>query len=74
MFAPAGVTKSHAVPFAYSKLLVRKLPTFAVLVTYKLLETFTMFAVARLPKLTAPIAGNDVFPSLLKFQVHLSNS
>ena len=43
--------KSQAEPFAYSKLLVRTLPTFAVLVTDKLLDTSIKLAIARLPKL-----------------------
>ena len=51
VFEPAASCKSHGLPFAYNKLLVRKLPTFAVSVTFKLPETFTKFAVARLPKL-----------------------
>ena len=52
MLLPPGLPpKSQAEPFAYNKLLVRKLPTFDVSVTNKLLDTFTKLAIARLPKL-----------------------
>ena len=55
MLFPAGFPpKSQGLPFEYNKLSVRKLPTFAVSVTNKLLETFTKFAVSRLPKLALP--------------------
>ena len=43
-------------PFACNRLSVLKLPTFAVSVTFKLLETLTKFPVTKLPK----SAFNDV--------------
>ena len=50
LLEPAASCKSQGLPLAYNRLSVRRLPTLAVLITWRLLDTLTKLAIARLPK------------------------